>query len=374
MRATAATVKGLLFPGLILAPLLGLADEGKVEHLQKQLQQRDQVILELLERVEALEQRVGVPAKSSEPLHTAEAEPETDSAQKASDDAPGRIQVDDAMAERALERSLTRDGAVLLRPGFYELEPSFTYTRVEDATPAVIASGGNLFTGEVERNSNNLSAGLGFRMGLPWDAQLELSIPYRWRDVESVSNIGFTPVGSSSETGSGLGDLKLGLAKTLLREGLWRPDLVGRVTWDTASGEMFDDNVSLGGGFHELSASLTAIKRQDPLAFVGGVAYDYTFEEDQLQPGPIISGNLGSYVALSPETSLRFQFSLGYQAETEFAGNRIEGSDRTLGSLVIGGSTLLAPGTLMNLTASFGLTDDADDFSLSVSIPLRFRK
>jgi hypothetical protein len=169
-----------------------------------------------------------------------------------------------------------------------------------------------------------------------------------------------------------LGDVRLGLAKTLLREGLWRPDIVGRITWDTASGVREENGVPLGGGFNKLRGSLSAIKRQDPIAIVGGLSYEYSFEDSQILPGPIVSASFGSFIALSPETSMRFLFSGGYQYENELAGDDIAGSDRTLGTFVVGGTTLLAPGLLLNLSVNVGLTDDADDFGISVSLPFRF--
>ena len=43
-----------------------------------------------------------------------------------------------------------------------------------------------------------------------------------------------------------------------------------------------------------------------------------------------------------------------------------------LGSLIIGGTTLLAPGLLFNAAVTVGLTDDAEDFGISVSLPFRF--
>jgi hypothetical protein len=36
------------------------------------------------------------------------------------------------------------------------------------------------------------------------------------------------------------------------------------------------------------------------------------------------------------------------------------------------GSTLLARGTLLNLSVGIGLTKDADDFSITLSLPIRF--
>jgi hypothetical protein len=108
------------------------------------------------------------------------------------------------------------------------------------------------------------------------------------------------------------------------------------------------------------------------MVFVGGLSYEYSFEENQIQPGPIVSANFGSYIAMSPETSLSFIFSGAYQDETELFGNDVDDSDRTLITFAVGGSTLLAKGILLNLAFDIGLTDDTDDFAISLSLPIRF--
>ncbi|MDZ7751985.1 MAG: TonB-dependent receptor [Gammaproteobacteria bacterium] len=354
---------------LVLLPFTAAAQDTRVQELEHKLRERDKVILELLERMEALERRVGVRHAAADPPPRDPAAPERPAAGPA--DAPGTVVVEESAAERALERSLTREGALLLPEAALEIEPGFTYARREDTTPHLLASGGGLVAGETQRNADSLTADVALRLGLPWDAQLELGLPYRWRAVESTTRVGFAPTAAPERSGAGLGDLRLGLAKTLLREGLWRPDLVGRLTWDSDSGERSDDGVSLGGGFHELRGSLSAIKRQDPVAFVGGLSYEHVLKDDRIRPGATTSASFGGFVALSPETSLRLQLSVAYQDEAKVAGNEVAGSDRTLGTFVVGGSTLLAPGTLLNLSAGIGLTDDADDFSISLSLPVR---
>ncbi|MGD8790212.1 MAG: transporter [Burkholderiales bacterium] len=353
------------------------SQDMRVQDLERKLEERDKVIIELLERVEALEQRVGVEPHTNE---TAEAPagddgPGTDViSTEPSEDAPGAVVVEEGAAERALERTLTLQGALLLPSGVLEIEPGFTYGRREDATPTLVTSSGTVFAGQTQLNANSLTGDLVVRLGLPWESQLELGIPYRWRQVESVTSVDFVPTEASSQSGQGVGDVRVGLAKTLLREGLWQPDLVGRVTWDTATGDTVDNGVFLGGGFDEISASLTAIKRQDPVAFVGGLGYEYTFEDEQVQPGPIVSANFSGDIALSPETSLRLLLFGAYQQETEFFGRKVSGSDQTIGVLGVGGSMLLSRGILLDLLVGVGLTEDADDFSVSLSLPIRFRR
>jgi hypothetical protein len=371
----------LKFPVLALAVFASAslttaaaAADITVEELERKLEQRDKVIDELLQRVESLERRLDIDRGAATET-ISEAASRDDPAPEEVDDAgqaPGTVVVDEDAAERALERSLTQAGALLLRPGLIEVEPSLIYARQEDETPTFVSGGGTTFSGQLERNSNSLTSDLSLRLGLPWDSQLELGLPYRWRNVETVTNVGFAPVSRSSDTGAGVGDLRIGVAKTLVREGVWRPDLVGRLTWDTATGVKTDDGISLGGGFNELRVSLTAIKRQDPIAFVGSLSYQHVFEDGDVQPDATIAANVGGFIALSPETSLRLVLATAYQGETEVLGSDIDGSNRVIGSFVIGGSTLLGRGLLINLSAGIGLTDDADDFSISLSLPVRF--
>lgn len=366
---------GIAGMALMLIAESAQAQDARVEMLERQLADRDKVMLELLERVEFLEQRLGVtqsardtPEEQAAPTTAGTAPPAPGTAPPA----PGTVVVDAQTAERALERSLSREGALLLRSGVLEIEPSIGFARQEDVTPSFVNLGGGVVAGETERNANRYTADLSARLGLPWGAQLELGVPYRRRHVKTVTNVGFAPTTASSQTGHGLGDVRVGLAKTLLREGRWRPDLIGRVTWNTDSGRRQDNGVSLGGGFHELQGALTAIKRQDPVVLIGSVSYQHTFEKSQIQPGPVVAMNLGAALAVSPETSLRMFVSAAYQDDAEVFGSKIDGSDRTIGTFVVGGSTLLAPGVLLNATLGVGLTDDADDFSLILSLPIRF--
>ena len=348
------------------------AQDARVEVLERQLHERDKVMLELLDRIEALEKRVGVQRAPRQPAEDQQTDATGDTS-RTPGQAPGAIVVDARTAERALERSLSREGALLLPSGTLELEPGFFFARQEDSTSSFVTSGGGVVASETESNANRFSMDVAARLGLPWGSQLEIGVPYRAAQVETVTNVGFAPTNSSSRWGGGFGDLRIGLAKTLLRENLWRPDLVGRIAWNTDTGRSSDNGVSLGGGFHEIQGSLTAIKRQDPVVFIGGLSYQHSFEKGDLQPGSVYAMNLGAAYALSPETSLRFSLSSAYQDETEYFGNQVEGSSRISGTFVIGGSTLLAPGVLLNTSLGIGLTDDADDVSLTFSVPIRFQ-
>lgn len=357
--------------GLVLSAPSVQAEATTVEDLQRRLQQRDQVILELIERVEMLELETGVqPARTK--AVPSDRDRNAQGTATVADAAPGAVRVDASLAERALERSLTQDGALLLAPGVFEIEPRLSYGRQEDATPSFVMSGGGVVASKTERNSDSLSASLSLRLGLGWDSQLELAVPYRWRHVETATSVGFTPVQASSESGAGVGDVRLTLAKTLLHETSGWPDVIGRLSWDSDSGETDDDGVALGGGYNEAQGGLSFISRQDPMVFISGLSYQYTYEKERVRPGGITAASFGSYIALNPRTSLNLQLSLARQGKTRLDGSPLAGTDRVLGSLVIGGASLVGRGTLLNLSLGVGLTDDADDFTVSLSLPMRF--
>ena len=371
--------------------LLGLLRPAAAQQIEsgqtfeRLLIERDAIIIQLLRRVAALEQRlaeldgVAPPAPAAgpqlPPATPGAGEPGPAPSQEivpAQPAAPGQFEVDEAAAERALERVLVQGGALLLNAGEAEITPSFRYLRrVSDAPVALAADAGIVVAGD-ELRRDVFEWELGLRLGLPFDLQVELALPYRLVDQSEVLSVGFTPQQERSSSGAGLGDLSIGLAKTLLRERRWWPDLVGRVTWDTATGQLRDGGVLLGGGFHEITGSLTATKRQDPLVFLGGTSYSKRFENDDIKPGDQLGFTLGAILAASPETSLRFTFEQTFTDEAEIDGNQIDGSDLTAGTLNLGASVILGPRLLLDVVTGIGVTDDAPDYSIRASLPLRF--
>jgi len=250
--------------------------------------------------------------------------------------------------------------------------PSFLYQRGEFDAATAVQQGGNVFVANTESEVDTFDAGITFRHGLPFYAQFEASLPYRFVLREDTTDVGGALVSSSSRDGSGIGDLRLGLAKTLLREEEWWPSLIGRFTWDTATGDQRDDGLALGFGFHELEASLTALYTADPMVFFGTIGYEHAFEKDDLDPGDSISLILGTAVAVSPETSLTFSLDQTYREDFELNGRKVDGSDRLSSNFNFGTSTILGPRTLLTISASIGLTEDAPNYSLGIALPIRF--
>jgi len=285
--------------------------------------------------------------------------------------APGQFEVDEDEIDRALDRTLVQSGALLLPVGWIELEPRLSYLRRELDTPLLFIDGDPAFLAEGSVRRDEILGGLSLRVGLPFDSQLELDLPYRYVDQSTVAVV--NGVATEDDTdGSGFGDFSVGIAKTIFLERDWRPDLVGRLTWDTASGRERNDGVVLGTSVNEIIGSLSAVKRQDPLAFTGGLSYRTAFEQDGLDPGDEVGLSLGAILAASPETSLRLTLSQRFIQETSLDGDRIAGSDGVVGVLSIGASSILGLGAFLDVSADIGLTDDAPDYAVTVSVPIRF--
>jgi hypothetical protein len=322
------------------------------------------------------------PATDPQPTEQAQAEPlppggrgepgrsapvDTDTKPK-----PGELVIDEQAAERALERTLVQAGALLLPFGRIEVEPSFTYTRRDEQSAifAALASGEFAARADQRVKRNELEGAVDLRIGLPFDSQFEVGLPYNI--VEQQIAVTAAERDEIDGWGHGLGDLRIGAAKTLLRENGWVPDLIGRVTWDSRTGERTDDEIALGNGFDQLRGGFTAVKRQDPLAFVGGVYYQRAFEDDNIKPGDEIGMSLAAVLAASPETSLSLSFDQAFINDFERNNRVINGTDQVQATLSAGIATILGRDTLLTITAGAGLTDDSPDYFVGISLPIRF--
>lgn len=379
------TVIGLaLTLGTVPSPVSAQAASTVSEDFRAQLAERDAIIIELQHSVAELNRRLAALEKqlqgesrqeSSDPRpeksesKTKASEPETTA--RRSD--PSRLSVDLLAAERALERTLVEAGALLLPQGAVEVTPSASYSVTEFDFPTVLDTGEGDELAVVSVNRAATSLGLTARIGLPFDSQLELGMPYQSVTDESTLAILSSPISRSKETGRGSGDLFIGLSKTLLRENGYAPDIVGRLTWNTGSGTESDGDVFLGGGFSSLSGSLSFVKRLDPLALFLALDYQDNRGQGDITPGDAFGVSIGTGLAVSPASSLFGSVTHRSISETRIDGETVAGSDLDVTSLTIGFSTILNRGTLLNLYSEVGMSDDAPDYTIGFSVPIRLR-
>ncbi|MGZ8242102.1 transporter [Methylomagnum sp.] len=379
---TAAVLAALPSP-----PADAAAKTPTTRELLEKIEQRDELIDDLKQRVQALERQAGRPATppasstSPPPPPTAAAPsppppPGQASAPrpKAGAAAPGQFEVDEEAAQRALERTLVITGALLLPYGQFEVQPGFSYNHAQNDFPALVRAqnGSNgMVAAAVDTRSDFIGGNVFMRLGLPLDSQLEFYVPYQSIDRETVVSHGGGVLSYDDSQGTGFGDIRLGLAKTLLQEKHWWPDVIARLTWDSDTGQT-PNRVVLGSGFDELQGSITVTKRQDPLVFIGSVAYQSAFEKRNVRPGDVLSFSLGAILAASPETSLRVILNQNFVDRVEVDGDALKGTDRVSSTLNFGASSILGKGLFLDFTAGIGLTSDSPDYTVGVSLAKRF--
>jgi hypothetical protein len=343
-----------------------------VEQLQAELERRDAVIADLLQRVQALEQRTGTPVAPSPAGRPAPA-PRASPTQT-----PVAEAADEALLERALERSLVLSGGALLPRGTKQLEPSFSYDYTHRSGLALL---GNTVLSRSYRREG-IGAALALRAGLPWSSQLDVSIPYSHQRLEAV--VDGIPLSSSA---SGTGDVQVALTHQFMNEGVSRFSLLGGIGWQHSIRNAslrplvlglpdFASPASVGSGHDAFVARLTATKRMDPLVFVGSLSHTWSRPENvegfSVRTGAAEGASVRAILAASPDVSLRTGLSFTRSAKTRINGAAIAGTRAVASLLELGTSVVLDRNRLLDLAIGVGLTDEAPDFLFSLSMPIRF--
>jgi len=345
-----------------------------VERLQEALATRDAVIVDLLNRVRALEQDRNENDPGTRP-DVAASEPSASLAvvdRPEAADPHGDFQIDESAAERALERALVQEGARLLQFGQLDVEPRFAAARRNGRFPAAVADSDATFIGEISRTYEVHEREVDLRAGLPWDSQLEIGLPYITVDREIETDIAGTVRSVTKESGSGAGDATVGLSKVLATESGVRPNLIGRLIWLTGSGDRRDGEFLLGSGYAGFSGRLSASWRRDPVVLLVSGGYTRYEDDADIRPGDSLNISLGLGLALSPETALQVSLNQTVANEVERNGIALRGTDRLTSTLDLAVSTTLGPRVYLRGYTSVGLTDESPDYGFGASLTSRF--
>jgi hypothetical protein len=287
-------------------------------------------------------------------------------------DQPGTFSVSPEAAQHALEIALVQSGAGLLNPWTVEVVPSLVYQYNAISVPGQLAlssTGNVLLTGDVIRQNTLQAAGL-VRLGLPWDAQAEFSVPYAYKSLTNTSRVLTTGILQEGTNAVGFGDPTFTLTKQVMTESEWLPNLFVTGTYESDLGQ-FSRGLALGAGFNEFRVGLIATKRQDPLVFTAGFTYQRTLEHLGVTPGDQFTPSIGMLFAVSPETSLQISQQVAFVDPIKRFGQPIPGSDQVQGIFTLGLVSILRPGLVVNLSASIGETPDAPNLTFQLSLPIR---
>lgn len=148
-----------------------------------------------------------------------------------------------------------------------------------------------------------------------------------------------------------------------------------------------NEQLSTGSGYYSLGGGASLSKVLDPVVIFGSVSATYNMPVDDLQqvrgarlleevePGFGLSGSAGFAYSLSYDISLSISAQVSYSDETILTfsnGDQAMAQDQMSGFLSMSLGTRVSDTTIVNTSVGIGLTEDAPDFSLGVSLPIKF--
>lgn len=307
----------LVAVGLLAFPAVILAQS--VDDLKLEVEQRDAEIRRLREQLEAAQKK------------PAEAQPEDDE------------------LNRALERTLVQEGLLVLPRGRFELQPQLSYAHWDRDRSDVRYVWDASLTG---------------RAGIGWGTQLQVSVPY-------------LHVATSTDSATDVGDVSLAATTQLVPERRGWPAMLASLGWIANTGQdAFSGQVPTGGGFNVLQASVSALKRSDPLVYYGGASYSLPQARDvagsRVEPGSSVGLRAGSALAATPYSSVSLAVNLTFLGAAQVGGQRVPDSDAVLGTLQVGFGTLLGRSVMLNMGGEFRFSGPVPNFRLTVGVPVRF--
>lgn len=311
-------------------------------------------------------------------------------------------QVIEQLAETFDERgALTPKHTFVIEPSWHFSHSSANRVAIEAFTLLPAITVGAIDVSEVRRDT--LIAALGFRYGLTNRLEIDVKVPYVYRE----DNVRERPLleGAPSElikstNGSGLGDVEAALHYQFNRGLGGVPYFIGNLSAKAPTGkdpfevdrEFLTDEEGViiaeqlteqprGSGFWSIQPSLTVIYPTDPAVLYGNLSYTWNFERDigggtgRIDPGDFVGFNFGMGFAINQ----RMSFSLGYEHTiifdtTQENGNALESEfDRLhVGSFLFGVGYRATERMSINLSLGIGVTEDSPDVGLTLRTPLSF--
>lgn len=368
-------------------------DREITAQLLEALRERDAIIRNLLDRVQELEWRVN--GGFTTPPGEVAPKPVSATTNSAVNSVVTNSGYDNAerQASEALDQALLVRGGLLLPPGTLEIDNTTSYFSAssEHVTVNGFALLPILVVGDIasERvRKDILLPALTTRLGLPHRFQLDFQVPYGYELLRTVdaNNI------QTSSSSFGLGDINATLTRQFTIEHGRVPDILANVRFKSTTGKdpfnLESSQTALGTGFNAVQGNLTLAKTSDPVVFFGNFSYTANLKGDHtvpandpnnpgattvghFTPGSAIGFQIGSILALNPETSVTVGWDQLFTRATQLNGSAVPASYLVEGSLRLGTSYLYAPGRIVDLSFGVGLTPDTPNLQFSVGFPFR---
>ena len=293
---------------------------------------------------------------------------------------------EDATQEKSLEEvfEATENNYSLMKKGETSLGYNMSYSYAADQRINVDIDNGTVRSFDVSPSSvhtisNNFSYDYGYKNNLTLGVTLPLTVKY-----DSVDTL----------SGSGMGDISLSAR--------WQPYayIPGEITktytgsFKTKTGDspftsVSGKRLSTGSGYYSMSGGLSMSKVVDPVMLFGSGSVTYAIPEKdvnqpsngsllvEVKPGLSVSFSGGFAYSLSYDVSLSTSFQASYTDKAKYkfrnsSGTFTDAQSNASMSGVFNTSLgiRISPKTITNIGVGFGLTDDAPDILLSLSMPI----
>ena len=266
--------------------------------------------------------------------------------------------IGEAPAERDAEDVFLRGQRVLLGRGDVVLDFAQFYSRSDNLQLAIVEEAVQLATSEV----SVLTTALVARVGVLNETEVYAGTAYYHSKNRLV--VGATDVASSGR--SLLGDVSIGVRRTLLREAARRPDIV--LSIDAVVPTDDDRFYVLGGG-------LVFVKSIDPVVLFAGTDYFHGFRRDRPDGTRIVPGNafdisLGYGLALNDTLAIS-TVGTGVFVRSGLINGVERGKAETF-SLRFALTSSLAKGLYIEPSVSVGLSGPGQSFAMGVTVPYSF--
>ena len=290
---------------------------------------------------------------------------------------------DDVTAEKNLEEvfQAAEKQYSLLKSGQMALDYSIDYSYYRnDRIDIAFNDSGSISRFLIEQDAqHSFSNSFSFDYGI-WNnltANVRLPLVFKYDSSKDV-------------TGAALGDVSFGLR--------WQPFALKRgapvttlfATASTATGDSPykinpNTDLSSGKGYYAGSVGASVSKVIDPAVVFGSMSYTMGFDVTDLDqargnrvltefhPGDSISFSMGMAYSLSYDLSISasYQQSYSFQSEYLFSNGDFVGSeDSTSASLSTSVGIRMSPKRIVNVGFGFGLTEEASDVTIGISLPI----
>ncbi|OEY65105.1 transporter [Marinobacter sp. X15-166B] len=291
-------------------------------------------------------------------------------------------------------------GGVLTPAGKLILEPALQYShsdvnRLTFRGIEILSSLGIGLLEAVDADRDSVIASLTGRLGLTNRLELEVKVPYLYRDDEETVAIPQVDDSNISNKlyGDGMGDIEIALHYQLNGGQNGWPFFIANARAKLNNGdgpfdvprtaEGIETELATGSGFYSYEPSITMLFPSAPAVFFSNLGYLFNIEDTinktfaeqtigKVDPGDAVRFSFGMAYSVNERAS----FTLGFKtdfiqgSDSEINGETFSSSNLTIGSMLMGWSYQLTPNTGINLNLELGVTDDAPNMLMTFRVPV----